>query len=324
MLMTYCQREGVDPITNITPDTDCRDPRVRREVFMYFYEYHLALRAHPGCVYFILPYLAKRFNWTQEQYLWFCYINGCTQNPLTSWMIFREFPDFENLDFVKLETWHRANWRNLAYDTDRRYQKGHFVQMACNYKTLIEQRAKTVGGNTQWSFFNNLDTKDPTDAYHNFNSTWDIVRNRFHMFGRLSTFSYLEYLRIAGLNINCPHLFLEDMDGSKSHRNGLLKVSGLDEWEEHKTINPGVKHTKEVVEFTKIQGTSLLQEAQKRFRGRDFEHDVNYFTLESTLCTFKGWFRKDRRYPNVYIDMMFDRMMKAKELGIGDDIKIFT
>ena len=80
------------------------------------------------------------------------------------------------------------------------------------------------------------DTSGSTDGiYENFNRLWDVVRKDFYSFGRLSAFSYLEYLRIMGLNLDCPTLFLRDMQGSKSHRNGLAKVLGRDDLDWHDT-----------------------------------------------------------------------------------------
>ncbi len=293
---------------------DYRRRDLRQECFLDFYEYHLALKGHPGCVYFVIPWLIKEFKLTTEQQYWLCYLNGCTQNILTSWAIFSRFPEFETIDAREFEAWHADNWRKLQYDTDRRYQKGHLVTMVKNYQSIV--------GDEQVDFFERRVCTD-ADPYVNFNKLWDIVRKQFHMFGRLSTFSYLEYLKIIGLQIDCPTLFLEDMDGSLSHRNGILKVFGHDDLEQHKTINPGVKHNKKTVEYTKKRGEELLARAKERFKGKDFYKDVNYFTLESTLCCYKSWYRVDRRYPNVYIDMMHDRIEKAKEVALIDT-SIFT
>ena len=67
------------------------------------------------------------------------------------------------------------------------------------------------------------------DPRRNFEKVWDFVKENFLSFGRLSAFSYLEYLRIQGLNIECNNLFLDDVNGSRSHRNGLCMVLGRDD-----------------------------------------------------------------------------------------------
>lgn len=290
---------------------DFRDIRYRREVFIRFYEFHLKYKSHPGGVYFLMPAISELLELSFNQKLWFAFINGSTQNPFSSWAVFNYFPDFETLDLDEFETWHRLNWKKLQYDIDRRYVKGHLSEQVQNYR-------KILNGKTQEEFFNELcDSKDP---YHNFWNVWNKVFNDFFLYGRLSTFSYLEYLKIMGLNIDCPDLFMDDLNGSKSHRNGMLKVLGRDDLDWHKE-NPEVEtHCKEIVEWLEVEAGILLNECKERFKGREFFHDVNYFTLESTLCCYKSWHRVNRRYPNVYMDMMLERIRYAENAGWGGDI----
>ena len=301
----FCEVAEIDEVQDLKPGMDFRKPEHRREVFLRFYEFHLKYRSHPGAVYYVMPYLAQKYNWDTEQKLWFAFINGCTQNPLTSWVLFNKFPNVHETTFENMEKWHREYWRNLDYDTDRRYQKGHFV-------TMVEDYKKHLDGKTQEEFFNGLARTD--DPYQNFKNVWDYVKKEFHMYGRLSTFSYLEYLKIMGLNIDCNDLFIYDKSGSKSHRNGLCVVNGRDDldWKKDTEIHEAGGHNKEIMQWCEIQGKELLEDAVKRFKGTDFFHDVNYFTLESTLCCYKSWHRVNRRYPNVYNDMFYDRIKKAE------------
>ena len=118
-------------------------------------------------------------------------------------------------------------------------------------------------------------------------------------------FSYIEYLWIAGLNIDCDNLFLEDITGSKSHRNGLCKVLGRDDYDWNKN---DVVYPDEFIEWLKKEAEILLNEAKERIN----HPQVSYFTLESTLCCYKGWHRVNRRYPNVYNDMFYDRIRYAE------------
>src|SRR5208337_1209246 len=41
---------------------DFRKPEYRREVFHRFYEFHLKYATHPGCIYFVFPFLFKKHN----------------------------------------------------------------------------------------------------------------------------------------------------------------------------------------------------------------------------------------------------------------------
>ena len=183
-----------------------------------------------------------------------------------------------------------------------------------NYKEL-------TAGRTQEEFFRGLYTGSPGA---NFASIWSVVSKKFFSFGRLSTFSYLEYLRIMGLDLDCNHLFLEDMEGSKSHRNGLCKVIGRDDLDWHSS-NPGFngKYAPGVLTELAGVGESLLDESLRRAIGKDWEYDVSYFTLESALCTYKSWHRKNRRYPNVYNDMLHDRIVNAESRWLRPKLDVF-
>jgi len=291
-------------ISELKHGMDFRDPSVRREVFLRFYEFHIKYRAHPGAVYYVFPYIFEKFNLTQEQKLWFCFINGISQHCITTYRLFSECPDLETLDFNKLSTFFRANYEKLGWDTDRRYVKNKFEDCVKDYLGHVEKHG------SQEALFKSV-MKNGDEAA-DFTPVWDMVMGDFKYFGRLSTFSYLEYLRIAGLPIVCNNLFLEDMSGSKSHRNGLCKVLGHDELDWHSSNPSFAGYSKEVVEWLGVEAKQLLEEARERISVNP--QDVNYFTLESTLCCYKGWFRENRRYPNVYNDMFYERILRDEKM----------
>jgi hypothetical protein len=252
---------------------DFRLPEYRREVFLRFYQFHTQFKLHPGLVYLLIPYLSKKLNWNREQLLWFCFVNGNTQHPPTSWLMFKRFPDFATLDTAALIEFFNREWTRLEFDTDRRHQKRDFPQAVNCYKALCrESQEEYFAG-----FINS------SDEEQNFRSAWEKVRRDFYGFGRLSAFSYLEYLRIAGLPLVCDQLFLSDITGSKSHRNGLCKVLGRDEWEW--VVSNPVKYT-------------------------------------PALCAYKNWFRR-RRYPGIYADMFYERVAKAERRWPEEDFGMF-
>jgi hypothetical protein len=283
---------------------DFREPRFRREVFLRFYEFHLRYKAHPGCIYYVMPYLAKVNAWSLEQRLWFAFINGNTQNPVTSWLIFREFPMLENVDPAKLAAWFETQYKRLAFDTDRRYFKKRFVDSVKNYLRLLK-------GRSQADFFAAPEGSPPQA---NFLRLWERVNKSFVFFGRLSVYSYLEYLRVMGLAIECNQLFLHDMAGSRSHRNGLCKVLGRDDLDWHES-NPGFdgRYDATMLAWLTDEADQLLDVARERFKKQSFARDVGFFTLESALCTYKSWHRPNRRYPNVYNDMFAGRIREAED-----------
>lgn len=309
-----CELKGEREVSELEEGMDFREARYRREVFLRFFTFHLRYRSHPGCVYFVLPELAEREKWDTEAKLWFAYLNGNTQNPITSWRIFQRFPDVRNLDMAKLKTWFDANWKKLAWDTDRRYFKSKFIKCVERYRELL-------GGGAQKSLFDSVAISD--DEAANFRSLWQFCEHNYTYFGRLSTFSYLEYLRIMGVAVDCDNLFLRDLDGSKSHRNGLSKVLGRDDLDWHDS-NPSFKgrYTDQAFEWLKKEADLLLADAKKKTPSSVRKRDVGFFTMESALCTYKSWHRPNRRYPNVYADMMVERI-RWSEQAWGDRLDAF-
>jgi hypothetical protein len=294
----YCKITKKPEISDLKAGMDFRQPQYRREVFLRFYEFHTKYRAHPGVVYLLIPALSKRLGWGLEDRLWFSFLNGNTQNPITSWLIWKRFPSFKRLNLGALERWYAKERGRLEFDTDRRYFTGELVNAVAVYKKLCK-------GSQEAFFAGVLTAKTETE---NFDALWPRVRREFHTFGRLSAFSYLEYLRIAGLPLDCSNLFLEDRDGSRSHRNGLCKVLGRDDLDWHRSNPTGFtgRYAPGVTAWLKEEAEELLREAGKRF-------EASYFTLESALCTYKSWYRENRRYPGVYLDMLHDRIRRTEE-----------
>ena len=300
-------------ISKLEKGMDFRRPIYRREVFLRFYEFHLKYNSHPGAVYFAFPWLADKLKMDMETKLWFAFINGCSQNIVTTYIIFQKYPNLKEVKLEQLSSWWSDNQHKFkagsGWDTDRKYfkyGKTGFPNCVASYKENVDKFG------TQVDMFNELN--NTSDKYKNFEKTWDYVRKNFMSFGRLSAFSYLEYLRIQGLNIDCNSLFLDDIDGSRSHRNGLCKVLGrddLDWWKQD------LKYQPETIEWLKKEGEILLNEAKARINHKD----LSYFTLESTFCCYKSWHRPNRRYPNVYMDMFHDRIRYAEsEWGKNFDL----
>ena len=279
---------------------DFRRPEYRREVFLRFYEFHLEYKSHPGCVYFAMPWLAKKHKLDEEAKLWLAFINGNTQNIVTSWIIFKRFP---TVNAKGLAAWFNKTYEGLAWDTDRRYHKKDFIKSVERYAELV--------GRSQKKYFQSLE--GPT-GIATFDKVWEALRADFYTFGRLSSFSYSEYLRIMGVPLNCGTLFLEDMEGSKSHRNGLAKVLGRDDMDWFRETDFKGDYTAEELGWLETEAAQLLKEAQKRTAKNKAvdPREVHYFTMESALCTFKSWHRKNRRYANCYVDMFLERIQKAE------------
>lgn len=283
---------------DLVAGSDFRRPEFRREVFLRFYEFHLRYRAHPGGVYYLIPYLARAYQWNIESTLWFAFLNGNTQNPAVSLVIHRRFPHPD--DHREMTEWFDLHHERLPFDTDRRHHKRRLGAAAATYAATV--------GDSQADYWTTL-------AADGWPTLWQAA-TALPTFGRLSAFSYLEYLRIAlGPIFDCDDLMLDDRDGSRSHRNGLAIVLGRDDLDWHSS-NPRFdgRYDDETIAWMTAEAESLLDEMKRRAAGTDYADDVSYLTLESALCTYKSWHRPNRRYPNVYNDMMYDRLRKIATL----------
>jgi hypothetical protein len=281
-------------VTELAAGMDFRHPDLRREVFLRFYEFHLRYRSHPGGVYYALPLVADALGWDPEERAWAAFLNGNTQNPVTTLLLMAAGSRPRDAAAV-IDYWH-TRYGDLAWDTDRRYHKARLDLAVLGYLELT--------GGAQVDYWRRA-------AERGWAGCWAAARAVPTM-GRLSAWSYLEYVKLllspAGVGDvpDSDTLMLSDREGSRSHRNGLALVDGRDEWMWWKD-NPtfGGRYTPAMLEELEAAGSSLLAEARARTPGHP---DVGYLTLESALCTYKSWHRPNRRYPGVYNDLMYERI----------------
>ncbi len=296
--------------------TDWRLPENRREMFQRFYTFHLTYRTHPGCVYFALPAIAEALDLDEDQKAWLVWLNGNTQNPAMSLLLLEAAPRPEDWKLA-VDFWN-ANFKLMDWDTDRRHQKSKFGEA-----TEI------------WATHHLLLGEGPAESWRSFGATWTgtwaYARSQPFM-GRLSAWSMTEYARILLGNDVVPdadNWLLNDVSGSRSHRNGIAVVKGYDAWNWDAEAPKLLGIVDELEEFA----DELLDEARLRnvvewdcgaCEGVGCDHcrgigqwgaehpDVGRLTMESALCTYKSWHKPNRRYPNVYADMMHDRLRKAE------------
>jgi hypothetical protein len=284
---------------------DFRLPEYRREVFIRFFLWTCRRRSHPGAVYYLMPWLRQHYGWTAERALWFAFLNGNTQHPVTSLLLMDRCDDpTDDATVERMLHFYRRQYPWLAFDTDRRHWKKSLPQAVDSYRAAL----KPYGGSQadMWQ----------AAASGGFAGVWDQA-TALYGFGRLSAFSYAEYLKIMGVPFTCDDLMLGDKDGSRSHRNGLCIATGQDGlvWDRALGTYDGRYPPKTIVTLTRV-AASILEEAQDR-AGAAWRADVNNFTLESALCTYKGWHKPNRRYPGVYNDMLYTRLKRYEETWPG-------
>lgn len=286
---------------------DWRLPENRREAFQRFYTFHLDYQSHPGCVYALLPAIAEAYDLDADQRAWLAWLNGNTQNVVTSLMLLEVAPRAE--DWKKAVEFWNDNFKLLEWDTDRRHQKSKFGEATEKWAGEYANDAAW-----DWNFWGEM----------GWGATWNFAKKQPYM-GRLSSWSMIEYARIllGPVVPDSDTWMLEDKSGSKSHRNGMAVVKGYDAtfWD------ADTPFMLDIVGELEAFGDELLQEAQERnailLKSRsgtglinppEYEPhpDVGRLTMESALCTYKSWHKPNRRYPNVYSDMMYYRIKKAE------------
>jgi hypothetical protein len=288
---------------------DYRQPENRREYFSKLYRMNLEYGVMPGLVYLYMPALADRFKWEAEDQLWFAFLNGLTQNPITSLRLFKQLPQVPpaGAALTGFEAWFNENWDSLQFDTDRRYQKKDTVAAIKRYAWLVSEYGPQQ----------RMLTGAP------YSKLWELVRGDYDSFGRLSSFSYLEYVHLNGYGADCDDLLFEDKSGSRSHRNGMLFLIGKDElvWDKrlHNGQDGAYHNFKPMCAWLAGQADAYLQEFSAENPGVP---NVGRFTLESNLCTFKNHFF-GRRYPGVYADMAWERIKWADERGLQEHTEVF-
>lgn len=283
---------------------DLRLPGRRHLVFMDFWGFHQKLKAHPGAVYHLLPAIAEAEQLDAEGRAWLTWLNGNTQNPATSLLLLRASGGSPGGWRHAVKLW-EDNRDRMQWDSDRRHQKFKFGEATQRFITDYPD-----AGLSQWE----------AAGIVGWDHLWDWEMSLPHM-GRLSAWSMAEYAQIllgADTIPDASSLLLGDSGGSRSHRTGLAVVAGHQDydpdtgedrapwwdWTQTKALLP---------ELTRL-GDRLFRDGQKLFNG-------TRYTLESALCTYKSWHKPNRRYPNVYNDMAYERIRKAeREWGNEFDI----
>lgn len=269
---------------------------LRRELFKKYYHWSLKTQDCDPAM-FMMNYVNKRMELNIEQRFWFAWLYGNTYNVATAWILFNEFPDFENVDVDRLRQWNADNYKKLRYQVDNKWQKGHLPTMFESYKANILLRGKT-----QLDYFKSLCTGD--GVYNFYTLQNEIVKNWFK-FGRYLSWFYLQTLReTCDLNLTPSDLLLKD-SSSESHRNGLLYALGMDEVAEEKW-----KLDKPFYDRLDEEAAMIHDEMIQEYP----DVEIDYFSMETTLCAFKKIFRdKHSRYLGYYLDRQAEDIQQCEK-----------
>jgi len=273
----------------------------RRELFKKYYRWSmLANDCDPAL--FLMNYVNKRMELNIEQKYWFAWLYANTYNVATAWILFNEFPDFENVDLGRLTQWNEVNYRKLRYQVDNRWQKGFLPKMFESYRNNIYSIAPT-----QLQYFQML--CGGKSEYEDFYVCNKMIIINFFKFGRYLSWFYLQTLReTCGLAIKPDNLLLKD-DASESHRHGLMYALGLDGF-----IDKDIKLSDEVYDYLDEEAALLLSELEQEYPDIKFD----YFNMETNLCAWKKVFReKHGRYLGYYIDRQSEDISQVSSDGFN-------
>ena len=246
---------------------------------------------------YMINYFFDRFEFNQEQKYWYCWIYGTTYHFPTTYVIWNEFPDMELVGIDRLKDWNDKNYKRLRYQVDTKWNKGHLPEQFISYKNW-------VGNQSQHQKIQSLLTGEPND---DFEIMWKESKSWFK-FGRYMAWFYLQVLKhCAAVNIEPQTLMLEDYAGSRSHRNGLCYALGENDLINQK-LNP-----QQLKDFT-ISSEQILKETKKKYP--KLEKKLDYFAMETCLCSFKKLFRISRgRYLGYYHDRQAEEIQQVEQDG---------
>jgi hypothetical protein len=276
---------------------DYRLKENRREAFIRWYAWSLKYDDCDPAVW-ATNYLNKRYEHNDEQRLWLCWLYGNTYHLPTAWVLMNEFPDFELATVDRMQQWNTTNYKRLRYQTDTKWNKGHLPTMFASYQ-------KFIGGKSQREV---MEAHYGDNEEKSFDNLWESAKTQLHKFGRYSTWFYLQHLKhTADVRISPTSLMLDDYDGSRSHRNGLHLALGEDDKYDQKLDRAAYVSLES-------QAREILEETIRRFP--ELKNQVDFFTMETCLCSFKKIFReKHGRYLGYYLDRQAEEVMQCEKDG---------
>ena len=276
---------------------DYRLTENRREAFIRWYAWSLKYDDCDPAVW-MTNYLHDRYEHNDEERIWFAWLYGNTYQLPTAWVLKNEFPDFELATVDRITDWNSRNYKRLRYQTDTKWNKGHLPAMFASYQQFIgkksqRERLEEFYGDTEEQSFENL---------------WEVLKGSLHKFGRYSTWFYLQHLRhTAGIRVEPTSLMLSDYDGSRSHRNCLHLALGEDDYYDQKLSSQHYANLES-------QSREILEETKARFP--ELLEQIDFFTMETCLCSFKKIFRVSHgRYLGYYLDRQSDEIQLAESDG---------
>ena len=247
----------------------------------------------------MLEYICNRFELNLEQRYWLAFVYALTYCGPSTFYVYNEFPDFENLDAGRLERWWKGRGRQeIICQTDRRW-----VRSLNLFVPSVESYRKWISSNSQHDHFAAL-TDYPTPEKR-YDALYDEAKECLHSFGQFSLFLYLEALHtITPLDLAPTTL---DLNEATSCRNGLCFAYGYDEHitEANKPTPEGAHND---IAFAWWDLNKKLASLQP-----------TVWQTETMLCAYKK-FHYGKRYIGYYLDrqaLEICKMEKSCPVGVA-------
>lgn len=255
---------------------------------------------------YVMKYIIDRMELNLEQRYWFCWIYANTYQVPTAWVIFNEFPDFENVPWERIDKFSRENASRLPYQKDQKWLRGCLGEIFLSYQANVRPYG------TQQALWRHVCSHESPVV--NFNNAWQLVLRHFHKFGRYTGWFYLQALKeICGLPLQPVSLML-DFDSSATHRAGLCLALGRDA-----EALKGTKFSRETTTLLDIEAQSILARVEHIFDAAGhlkLPVEPDMFSMETALCSFKKLFRREQgRYLGYYLDRMAEDINKTAHHG---------
>lgn len=274
-------------------NVDYREPINRRDGFINWCAWSIKNHDCDPALW-LLNYLFDRFEHNIEQKYWIAWIYGTTYHLPTAWIIWNEFPDYELVDQERLEYWNNKNYKILRYQTDTKYNKGYLPQQFASYRKWINHNNKSKTQRERFNYFINKNS---------FDFLWQSINKNLYKFGRYSTWYYMQTLKdCVQVKLLPADLKLEDYSGSRSHRNGLCYALNKETWIDKKLH-------KSCIDYMNYEASNIKAELKQKY-----DVDMDYYQMETLLCSYKKIYRKSRgRYLGYYLDRQAEEIHKVEQ-----------
>jgi hypothetical protein len=248
--------------------------------------------------YAMLRYLCDRYELNDEQRYWLAFVYALTYCGASTFFVYNEFPDYENLDSGRMNRWWYSYGREqIICQTDRRWcrSRNQFVD-------AIESYRKWVGSRTQAEHFAQFTGATPEERYKKLYKSAE----QLYTFGQFSLFLYLEALHtITPLELAPTDL---DLEKAWSCRYGLYYAYGMDEFitDLEAPIPPEAK-VPTAQAWDDLTTTFSLQTTHPNGHPAP-----TVWQIETTLCAYRKYHR-GKRYIGYYVDRQALEIAKMQD-----------